>query len=511
MGNRANPGLARRLQCGDAMRHHLLFALGCLVCGCADSAAATEPASPEHARYESGWRLRAHVWKSGETDVFIDWSDQALGSTCAFARLDDGSTRCVPTAVAGGAMFFDSACTERAAHLGAEPASRYLTEIAAACAGEWPTVSVLELGDEQGAPVPVYRREGGACIASDWPGGHVYAAKVASPSTFARAKVATESHGAFDVEVLTSEDGAHQIGRVIDRARGLACTPSASSDLVGARCLPTNLGWRADTTFVDAGCSVPGVWGRSDGPLCAAPTVATTQTKPDAPAALFEVGPVAEMHFVDGAACVGQSQPTPEPFYQIGRALDVAEFPGMLAAELGDGRLRAPIVSAPGDDRPLAAYGDWGTFWDAELATYCDPEDFTDGVSRCVDPLGMDYTAGFLSFADAGCTQPVLHGDGRITAPRYATARYTPDEINKAIKHVGLVARKVELPTSEALIWEIEHVRRVVGKFEGSTIYAIANDGTCQASPDESVQDTWVLGGELAFDDAFERVSESLE
>src|SRR2546430_2291464 len=50
-------------------------------------------------------------------------------------------------------------------------------------------------------------------------------------STFVRADRVTESRGtSFDLDLFVAEDGAREIGRVFDHARGVPCTTPAAID-----------------------------------------------------------------------------------------------------------------------------------------------------------------------------------------------------------------------------------------------------------------------------------------
>ncbi len=162
--------------------------------------------------------------------MFIDWSDQALDTNCSYARFEDGSTRCAPNAPEAEVGYSDSDCTEPAAYVDGSEPPPYVRTSSEGCAGELPIVKVSALGDERPQSAGFYQLHNGVCTRLKSSGYRVFATTPASPSLFASARVTTESRGAFDVELVTGDDGSRQIGRVIDNSRRAACSTVLSSD-----------------------------------------------------------------------------------------------------------------------------------------------------------------------------------------------------------------------------------------------------------------------------------------
>jgi hypothetical protein len=95
-------------------RRHLVFWAILLAGGapaCGSSSSPPPPSSPavngdpalETSAWRNGARLRAHVLDGGGgAKVFLNWIDTMTNIECVFARLGDGSFRCLPVNTSGG-------------------------------------------------------------------------------------------------------------------------------------------------------------------------------------------------------------------------------------------------------------------------------------------------------------------------------------------------------------------------------------------------------------------------
>ncbi|HEY2370021.1 MAG TPA: hypothetical protein VGH87_26670, partial [Polyangiaceae bacterium] len=138
------------------------------------AACAQASVAPVSNTFASGTRLRAIVLDAGGgAELFTGWHDAQLGIDCGFAKMSDGSIRCVPTAT-GFAGYLDASCTQRAIGLFDPVATMYVAiaqpRTTSACA-YFPTpledtAKVFALGAQQPSMSTLYDDASGACAPS---------------------------------------------------------------------------------------------------------------------------------------------------------------------------------------------------------------------------------------------------------------------------------------------------------------------------------------------------------
>jgi hypothetical protein len=99
----------------------------------ADGGASSGGGSGQLGGYQSGSRIKMHVWTTPDgARQFEGWYDTQLTVDCEFLMTADGVTRCVPPTV-GLPAYFDAACTMRAVGLTCDQAPRYVTFATPVC------------------------------------------------------------------------------------------------------------------------------------------------------------------------------------------------------------------------------------------------------------------------------------------------------------------------------------------------------------------------------------------
>jgi hypothetical protein len=376
--------------------------------------------------FASGSRLRAHVFDGGgDAALFVAWTDAKLGEDCAFARLPDGSLRCLPPQPGPNRLVYaDSGCSTPAAIVGTPSCGKASSSFvydstSSAPAGCESVPSVKDglpgsflpyvLGSAlPGGPLAYFTRDpDGNCLPGTGSAPLVSVAQ-ADPATFVAATTADATRGArLGVRVLTADDGAEQVTAIVDDQAGAVCTP-ISRWLGGndTHCVPTEIAW-ASSTFVDAACSQRTAY---VGTHCATPTVVVDESSSSAcqqALRFFEVGaPAVGGEYSLGAS--GACSPAYEPpffrFVHVGAPIDPAAYEATTTGSIGSGRLTSGVL-ASADGVPLAGVDvemDLLSFFDTQLGVFCAPT-WVGGKLLCVPT-----TASGDSFADAACTVPVV-------------------------------------------------------------------------------------------------------
>ncbi len=380
--------------------------------------------------FQSGARLRARVIEGdGGAQAFLGWHDATLDVSCVFAAANDGSTRCLP-ASSQPALFFDAACTERAATFASgttPPAYVSVADEAKRCDRRF-TLHAFRVGNAR-TTAKIYAGGGGTCGASPLLGGEqafALSAEIAAP-TFAEAHVVIEPRGtALDARVLVTDDGARQVDGGIDKVHGTACgVPRGINGEVvpAARCIPLEGAY--DGFFASATCSGERVAYTGDVEGCPAPSTAIqlrSVCDGAATLSLWKLGPESSSapHFKSGTACDTFAPVGLRLYPEIG-PLALVGFPPLASELTGAGRLRNVVLTAT-DDASAIAEQRPGELFDSAHDAYCTPAAFADGSQRCIDD-----TAAALSnaYADAACTREIAVAPGRCRKPVYAYSQDT--------------------------------------------------------------------------------------
>jgi hypothetical protein len=195
-----------------AVGRHLaaLMAAGILVGGCGASASE----APAVVTYQSGSRLRAHVYDGGGGATLLQyWVDEALQIQCSFADPGDGTLRCLPNQgdISFDTDYLDSGCTQVAAafQTGTTPPPFLLvSKQLAANLCTAPALQYFRLGQEQAAVSTLYNKSDGTCMAQPLttPLSVFALGAPVDVSVFASAAVVTEARGsALDVQILVGD------------------------------------------------------------------------------------------------------------------------------------------------------------------------------------------------------------------------------------------------------------------------------------------------------------------
>ena len=421
-----------------ALTRHLtaVLAVGLLITAC--GAKPLSQASTGGA-YQSGSRLRAHIYDGGGgAALLLWWADETLQMPCTFAAAGDGTIRCLPldATTVDGSTFLDSSCTQPAVVVDPSgPPTPFVVEPAPsnvdACSA--PTPTYLPLGPLQ-VGASIFFQSGGTCYPGSVPTGYqVFTLGApADLSVFASAAIVTEARGsALDVQILDGEDGSSQLWQVIDHARQIPCVvvdrpAGALLPAPQSSCLPQPWGTH-DAWFSDPAC-LGQQYANSSAPFCGpTPTFATNDVGvcPEALATqIIPLGPQAMVPsiYVDyppptGCVEIGTIDPTQQRLYP-----ELSGAPTGLGAtgvtEVGSGRLQAPLFTAAGDPRPLAP-GPSGAFLDAQRQVLCVPALFDDGAMHCVPNDVVSFGGTFFNgssssllgpFADTSCTMQLAYG-----------------------------------------------------------------------------------------------------
>lgn len=449
--------------------------------------------APAIGSYQSGSRLRAHYWDGGDgATMFIDWHDTALDITCQFAADASGTLRCLPvrgsTIAIYTTRFLDDACTQRGVLVAGLPARRvppYATTTGALCGDEAPIVSVNVIAAEASPSKLGYTQRDTRCLPFDLSSDEaMFAITPIEPSIFLPAHTAIERRGPrLDVEVVVADDGARQLGRMLDHDRGASCAPlsgvpplAITPSVAGATCLPAVVGLPAEVSLrTDCTDATMGGWDcpQRDGcnqtsfAIVATASISNCTTTYDVIALATEAastyesatGPCSNLTY---GSC---------KFYPQSALVDWSTFPALARGGLGTGRLSRNVLVAEGDGRVLGE-SKLG-FWDGERSANCQPRSFSDQIVRCL-PEGTAVIGGF--FADAACTQPLIAADDCGHAPPLAAEPY---EVGSTL-----------YPNITGQVFAVGDA------FRAPTFYRLDPTG-CLELPHGDTNRFWIVGAEL--------------
>jgi hypothetical protein len=380
----------------------------------------TEPVPPalDPARLvptASGSRLAA-LWVEGSNPavaagrVFDGFFDRQLGVRCRFARMADGSHRCLPTrSTAGAVRFLDPACSRPAQVQPAnacEPPAYLAVRTGTGCPG----AEVLYRRAAPVASTELYGRDAaGACSPLPPPAATdaAHALEEVPLTSFVAATPAPWAGGRLVAERLTAEDGAVSPGGWRDASLGHPCAFQVAAD-GELRCLPADLPAVQAGLFADSQCRQPAALGPPSTCMRAEQVLRPVGSRCETRFAVMTGGDRLVPHQSTGGRCLPIPGAAP-PVYPVGPEVPPASFAGGLTtgALATAGRLR-PLVRLAGD----AAAGESG-FFDEERKVSCAPQLAADGVLRC-----LPRSEGELSlFADPDCRVPVVSARLGCTPP----------------------------------------------------------------------------------------------
>ncbi len=361
-------------------------------------------------------RLRAGPDDHGEGV----WHDRQLNTNCSFTHDATGVMRCLPLATELG-TFRDASCTELvttstsiSACLSWASASygRYLSAPPVCTTdGEFRTPEVYEIGERLSATTLYDRNPAGRC--RQIPGTRfAWALHKVSPEIFARAYEHRDSAHSFEVLSWSTDDGALQPSRIIDRDRGEPCWPDMNATEISdrQRCLPASASVGIGF-FSDVACAVPVSYPYE----CFQPKV-IIQTDRAAPRyRVHAAGPPAAMTYRGDEQYCEASPPVPGAIsYGLGDPIPIESFPELVLKPIENGALAGLAWADPEEDFVLTPASlfltDFG-FYDRKSDSSCYPERFGDGSLRCLSGGGLgsinDPRVSRIAYLDSACTEEV--------------------------------------------------------------------------------------------------------
>jgi len=360
----------------------------------------------------------------GTARELVGWRDREREEDCSFARVADGTWRCLP-AVQWSETFSDAACTvplgTRALADECATAMPYVGRTAVgACGGR--LEALWEIGART-LPAAVYQRDGaGGCAeAAPDPGLAYFAVGAEAPlDGFVAAELAREDGPArLDDRVLIGEDGSRMPQQLYDGELDARCWMWLLADEDRWHCLPIGNGI---AYWSDAACSAP-VAAAEVACVLEEPYPYVSQTVTDAcgyTIRIFERGPellAPTLYAGDSASCAAVPVPDDEVWWAVGAEIGRDAF---VAADkvAGDesGRLRGNYLATDDGFRRRA-----GGYVDTVRGEECIPARLTDGTVRC---LPVNFGNVVTYYADAACTTvlPVVEQTFPVCRPAPAAS-----------------------------------------------------------------------------------------
>jgi hypothetical protein len=449
---------------------------------------APPPMIPGEGPYGAGTRLVPVVERSEDGVMqFRYWYDSELGIDCEFARDSVGTQRCLPLAVAGGAVgFADEACTDPVVGVAAcgtvGSHVRGIVPWAAGCS-EGPRTQAYVRGEPIGSgDVGRFDASAESCAPYGVSYDERYALKPVEDELFLAGTAVVETRGSVQIRAIVADDGAFIRDRIVDPRSGTVCSPWGSledeDDWVGC-----NVPSAGNRGFSDSACTSP-VFAFSDDGTCQ-PSSFSIIWEADEWYRLGErwEGQAYELDF-DGACVAAEAPATPTyALYERGESIAPVEslrFAGAPVAE-DPGRLRR--FGIVGDDETLVLPGALHSlpepaprWYDALLEQTCAPAADDDGTIRCMPLPFVPPTR--IRWGDPDCTE----------TPVYVTiSAVPPSRISRATRDDCGGAT-------------IESLQNVVGPWDGP-VYDESN-GACEPVEIDELDNYYQLGNYAQLDDA---------
>lgn len=418
----------RASRAGLAAGLFLLAALDFIACSGGD------PLLPEGVTHVSGKRLRARVLDAGGGAIkHVGWTDIERGADCGIVLFDDDVWRCLPFDVPRlSDRFSDPQCTVRVhVQAASDPAPTLLAGQDVVCDGDT-RFRTYRVSGVSAATAAFVKLPGGDCIAEG----------DSSPRTFYDVEAIVdddivsfttgieERSGDLGVEVHLGSDGSKALGRTRDLDREAPCWPLRIDDL---RCLAVDAVSAPLHYSGDADCGTLGGGFTCSASTCPAPSI-VIQPGPEVPGActttftIHEAKPFTQAYSLeDDGQCV-EATFGPCRYAPSGDEIPLDDFPALVDARVGTGRIVLAVRTALDDDRTVQELD----FVDTDTDRSCHAQTFVDGIDRCVDNGAPSVNAGIRLFGDPSCTTPfVLDSVGACatSTPPYAIEMDQPDGI----------------------------------------------------------------------------------
>lgn len=406
-----------------------------------------------------GSRLRARTVVTDEGDrAWIGWRDSLLGVDCRFHETEDGLSRCLPDDTASARLrYIDGEC------------SKPLLVVSGVSIGIPGPVRVLEAhgctrffshyqrGPEVDAPSVLYEVDifSGRCVALATGSAQrtfVVGEKIDLAEYVAGELRAVTTHRLV-TDAIVASDGTYQVTRQRDTTNDIECAFQPGSDGV-ERCWPAAAVYQeehySDTRCTDEllrghECSSLGGLARVDG-LGACPSASRVVVYGEPYRGRI-------YGYADSGACTaepaGDLPPLFEPQQEV--AADTFQATEVTTLWSDPGRLK-PRYRTTEDG--FCTFEGW---WDFELSEPCRFLGMGDGVDRCLPGEASRYVSRY--FRDASCTEET----------RLAEAPACPEQADYAY----VVVDRGLAPDGG------REVYRVVRRTRQSSLWKLAEDGTC--------------------------------
>lgn len=363
--------------------------------------------------WKSGTRLRANVLKSSTgATLFVSWHDTKLDIDCRFAKVDDGSTRCIP--IVGAAMSFaDAGCSVPV--IGLSPCST-APKMVSVPSADGCSVTVYQTTTKLSALTELHTKSGATCSDPFAPGALDYydGTIPVGTSELVGATSKDEARGPDLVaRVLTAEDGTVDARTIAATKRGYVCNLSSILD-PAKHCLPGEPAYAQG--FAEGTCTTPAAiqpqaCGRTPALIAKESTLATCDFFGEGTYA--EVGAeVTGSTYSKSATCTAMPRLTGVRYWTQGADVPTSTLPAIATKDEGTDRLRVRAFTAASGERLQGAM-----FFDAQRNEPCAAGVAADDKLRCLPSVsGLTGVAGYK---DAACKEPVLARAKGCTPPTF--------------------------------------------------------------------------------------------
>jgi hypothetical protein len=357
--------------------------------------------------FSAGSRLAVRYYSaSGAPDLFLDFYDQLLDTTCSFLPVANGDLYCLPELPRGVALlgYADADC--EVAVYDVPPncfdGELYVRQLVGDCRENYQVRQLQPLPED----FPLYQL-GNGCTAAGMQTGSsrtFIADAVLAPSHFvAGNERELERDGKLTSSVIESSDGAVAPHRLLSAATDTECDREFSPE--PSACRPTRRAWVDSTLFTDDQCTTEANLAYSAVP--AACPIDFIVDGPD-PEKYFQLGPEFTGDiWTSVGGCVPQSDAAwLVSVLELGQEVEASSL-GMLSGVLqGNGQLQAKVIAEGA--APVLFTGGYRDKENGDCTPYaiggklhCLPTEYGHGLNKVNDSL--------TQYSDENCQQPLIY------------------------------------------------------------------------------------------------------
>jgi hypothetical protein len=450
-----------------------------LLVGCRSSIETPPLIELEH----GGTRLQGRfLVAEGGAKQFRGLHDSSLSVDCSPQLATDGQLRCLPTTAT--VLFADETCTKPVIEASPCGVPAYATfHDASSC----DTTVVYAAGAKLGMTATFLKRVDGACIPLD-ASKDVVDAKPVDPAIFAAFTETRQRLGGIVVRVATSADGASIVRGTEIAANSEPCVAESVAipfDIAPPLHCAPHAAWSVGD-FSDGACRTPAAHWYGD-PACTPPpkTAVAQISEADGCQLRFEyfslAGELSESFTNVTGTCTKAAPDISVHRHALGEKLSPT-FPAVERLDSGSGPLKLVQLAASGTAFTNAGFVDG--------STRCSAHDFADGVLRCV-PFDTRTLLAPTLFSDAACTRPLLEiakNPCSDALPQFA---------------ISYESKGCSAPATK--------VHRLGARFTGSQQWQSSGADPSVCVPTSKLVEAVEIVGEVSPDDAFHRLTPTLE